>query len=175
MILIYDVIAEPWAIFLFLPIAMSVILFGAMMLYFSFKIMAESTKWFDKKIRWIPLMLLWLAYSIFIFNIDFITIEDTETVKTQVGILPLTILVILLLFFLIRTAHEIRTVGLKVSEGISKERMKIFQKGIYIMITSIFINIPAHIFDGLAVLTLIFFYVLLAGECVIAYAFLKKF
>ncbi len=175
LILIYDIIAQSWAIFLFLPIAMSVILFGAMMLFFSFKIMSESTKWFDRKVRWVPWVLAWLIYSIIIFNIDFITIEDAETVKTQVAILPLLFLVLLLFSFLVKTAYEIKTVGLKVTEGISKERMKIFQKGIYIMIISIFVNIPAHLFDGLAVLTLIFFYVLLAGECMIAYAFLKKF
>jgi len=177
LILLYDIIAEPWAIKLFLPISMSIILGGPILLYFTFRVILESSNWLRNKWNWLPAVIIWFTYTIWILTGDYITIEEgTETVKTQVAMAPLAVMVLILLLFLIRTAYEINKFGLKdMAEGPTKERLKLFLAGIYTIIASIFVNIPVHFIDGLTWLMVVFFYMFLVAELIFAYAFLKKY
>jgi hypothetical protein len=175
-IFILDISATEWVIHLFLPLALVIIMLGTLFLYFGFQVLSNSVKWFDKKIRWVPYLAFWAIYSIWIMADQSLTeiISTIPVVQTRFNIVPLAIMVLYLFFFLIITIIEIRRT-LKIVDGVVKKRMLYFKYGIIIMIFAIIEVIPAHLFDGLIVLSYIFFYILLIGSIIIAYAFLNPF
>jgi len=174
-IFIYDIAATPWVIHLFLPIGMSWIMFGTLCLYFGFQVLNNSVKWFDKKRRWIPYLVVWAIYTVWILaDQSLLHIESLAPVKTQFAVSGLAIMVLFLFFFLIKTMIEI-VKTLKIVKGTMNKRLKIILYGIIVMIFAIVEVIPAHLFEGLVVLAYVFFYIICIGAAIIAYAFLKKF
>ncbi|MHA1520775.1 MAG: hypothetical protein ACTSRK_11385 [Promethearchaeota archaeon] len=145
-ILVYDIIGKTWAIQTFLPIAMTCILIGTLMLFFSMLCIIKSDKWFDDWYHWVPYVLIVIAYAIYILtNKNFITILDTEVVNTQIDLIPLGILVVLLLFFLGASEYVVIFFGIKKTEGDSRKKMNLFSTGIIFGIIAILINVVSQI------------------------------
>ncbi len=145
-ILAYDIIGEPWAIQTFLPIAMCCILIGTLMIFFSMMCIVKSEKWFDNWSRWVPYVLIVIAYGVYILtNKNFITILETEVVNTQIDLIPLGILVVLLLFFLGASEYVVIAFGIKKTEGDSRKKMKLFSTGILFGILAIIFNVVSQI------------------------------
>ena len=145
-ILAYDIIGEAWAIQTFLPIAMCCILIGTLMIFFSMLCIVKSDKWFDIWYRWMPYVLIVIAYGVYILtNQNFITILDTEVVNTQINFVPLGILVGLLLFFLGASEYIVIVFGIKKTEGDTKKNMKLFSTGTLFGILAILFNVVSQI------------------------------
>ena len=175
-VFLLNVLSTEWAIKIFLPIGMAVIMHGAMCLYFGFQVLANSVNWFNEKMRWVPHLMIWIVYTIWILVdrslVNVISLEPSPVV--QFNLAALAIMAVFSVFFLIKSMIEVKK-SLKVVDGVMKKRMLYFQNGIRTLVVSIILVVLANVSHELIFLMTIFFYVLLIGAFIIAYAFLKSF
>jgi hypothetical protein len=173
-VFIYDIIQKEWAIKFFLPIAISFIVIGAMLFYFTMKVLIYSTKWFEKKIKWGVFIIIVLIFIIVINFGDFVTVTNLNPVNSSFDLIPLSIMALLLFYFILASLYYINTVAIKILEGIAKKRIMYFRLGLYIFLLSLCVNVVTNLFDNMEILDLVFYFLLFIGEGTFAYAFLFK-
>ena len=96
-ILTYDILypifpTQDWIVQGFYRICVIALFFGTMFLFFTIKVMCQSSAWLTKK-NTIPYAVIILAYSIAIWFIDFLEILPGDQVNTQTKILLLELTV----------------------------------------------------------------------------------
>lgn len=145
-IFIYDLIGTAVSIRIFLPLAMSSILIGSMLVYFALSAIVHSPQIFEDRIRWVPFTLISIGYSIFL-NLykDMITIISYVPVNTQISLVPLIILVLMVYGYLGGSYFILqRFIKSNVSPD-SNTRLKIFANGILIGLFAVTINVASQI------------------------------
>ncbi len=171
-VFMYDLIAEPWAIQLFLPIGISCVVLAGLFLYYTFNILSESTKWFDNLKNWVPSLIVVIVYIIYILFVPFIYIESLDPPNTRIELVPLVLMLLLLLYFIIKVLTKIQKVALKSLTGTALERMIHFRTAIVILLLSLFVNIPTQIFENMGLLDQIFYIMIAVAEAMFGYAFI---
>jgi hypothetical protein len=171
-VFMYDVIAKPWAIQVFLPIGISCVVLAGLFLYYTFNILSESTKWFDALKNWVPSLVVVILFIIYIFSVPFIFIESLEPPNTRIEIVPLVLMLLILLYFLFNVLAKIQRVALKSLTGTALQRMIHFRTAIVILIIALFVNIPTQLFENMGLLDQIFYIMIAIGEITFGYAFL---
>ena len=97
-ILFYDLVAEVWAVQVFLRAAMISILFVGVFIFYTIQILVFSSKNLMKKRNWVPFLLASLVYAVYlILEENFITIHSIDPVNVSINMLPLLILIAQLL------------------------------------------------------------------------------
>ncbi|UYP45468.1 hypothetical protein NEF87_001753 [Candidatus Lokiarchaeum ossiferum] len=176
-ILLYDIIATSWAIQIFYRIALSMILAGVIGLFFSMKVLVDSTKWFNLKMNWIPYVGWWAGFTLYmIIDRGFITVlESDEIVNTQMDLIPLAVLIGSVMAVLFYSIFKLNKYGIQRSKGISHDRMKRFAYGLLANIVALFVNIPGQIISDPVIgpiFDVVFFFILLIAVIIITSSFL---
>ncbi|MHA1111066.1 MAG: hypothetical protein ACTSRE_08175 [Promethearchaeota archaeon] len=173
--IVYPIVKLDWIIQTFYRICVIALFFGTMFLYFSTKVMSQSSAWLTKK-NTIPYALTILAYSIMIWFIPFLTIVSGDQVNTQTEIMwPLYILIAGVAYFIVLSMIGLYRFGISKSEGSHRKKMIIFFSGLAVSMLAIVINVLSNILaDPLGILDIIFFGVLAIAMITMTFGFIGK-
>ena len=177
-ILLYDLIATAWAIMVFYRIALSMILAAVTAIFFSMKVIVESTKWFQFTKNWLPYVIWWAGFTLYmIIDQNFIRIIESDVVNTQISIIPLAVMLGSILALLFYSMFTLYTQGIKNTSGISQARMKRFGAGLLVNMLALFVNIPGQLVSDPevgAILDMLFFLTMFIAVIVLTSSFLMK-
>ena len=179
-ILLYDLLESNWAVQIFLRISMISAFVGSNLIYFSMQCLVNSSHWFDKKSNWIPHFIVAFIYLIYLILVDFITFtllpEGGVNVKT--ALLPTAIMGLGMLFYLGSSLYFVNKYGIKKTQGIQQQKMKIFSLGIIFGILSILVSISSQLpflNDATGtLLDILFFSILALSLMVLTLGFITK-
>ncbi|MBD3353212.1 MAG: hypothetical protein GF364_17160 [Candidatus Lokiarchaeota archaeon] len=176
-ILIYDLALNAIVIQILYRIAISSLLVGTMLLYFTMQIMVHSSTWLDNKKKIIPWIIAVIGFIIWIIIDEVVDIVDIETANTQIRLMPLLVLVLFILVFLITSIVDLYLHGIRKIKRERKMHMIIFLTGLIICLISIGISIASQIVSDVEtgqLLDVIFFAVLSLGMIVVAIGFSRN-
>ena len=173
--IVYPLVKLDWIVQTFYRICVIALFFGTMALFFSTKVMSQSSAWLTKK-NTIPYAVIILAYSIMIWFIPFLTIVSGDQVNTQTEIMwPLYILIAGVSYFIIMSMIGLYRFGISKSEGARKKKMITFFSGLAVSMLAIVINVLSNILDDpLGILDVIFFGVLAIAMITMTFGFIGR-
>lgn len=179
-ILIYDILfpifpSQDWIVQVFYRICVIGLFFGTMFLFFTIKVMCQSSAWLTKK-NTIPYAVIILAYSIAIWFIDFLEILPGDQVNTQTKIMiPLYVLIAGVAYFIIFSMIGLYRFGISKSEGTKKKKMVTFFSGLAVSMLAIVINVLSNLLaDPLGILDVLFFGTLAIAMVVMTFGFVGR-
>lgn len=176
-ILAYDLIHTELAIQIFYRIAISGLLLGVILLYFSMQIMVHSSAWLENKKIIRSLLGFWLIYTIIIVFADVVDIVEVFPVNTQMNLPLLMIIVVAIILVIITTILDLYLHGIKHAEKNQRANRWIFLLGLIIALLSVFLSILSSVvedeFTGF-ILDLFTFSVLALSQVVMALGFFRK-
>jgi hypothetical protein len=143
-ILFYDLVAQEWAIQVFLRVGLVSIMVAAAYIFFAFQVVVHSSHWWKKKRTIYLLHGLIAVYAAWIALADFITVVALEPVVDSTMDLPeLVVLVVVVLGLLFHTAWDLYDVGIKNAIGAMRDKMKLVFTGLCVIIGNIFVNVAS--------------------------------
>jgi len=176
-ILFYDLVAEVWAIQVFLRAAMISILFVGVFVFYTIQILVFSSKNLMKKRNWVPFLLASLGYSVYlIFEQNFITILSIDPVNVSINMLPLLILIAQLLFYVLFSLFFLVKNGIMQSTGQTKKKITIYTLGLSLTLIAIVINIISQLVaaDMGEILDVVYFAIIWLSVTIMSIGFLLK-
>jgi hypothetical protein len=176
-ILTYDLIRQEIVIQFFYRIAISSILLGVILLYFSMQIMVHSSTWLENKKTIYSLLIFWLIYTIIIIFGDVIEIIDINVANTQMNLPLLIILVFGLILLILTSIFDLYFHGIKHAEKSHKSNRWLFLLGLVISLLSMFFSILSAVVEDETLgfyFDIITFSVLALSQVVMSMSFLRK-
>ena len=176
-ILFYDLVAEVWAVQVFLRAAMISILFAGVFIFYTIQILIFSSKNLMKKRNWVPFLLASLGYSVYlIFEQNFITILSIDPVNVSIYMLPLLILIAQLLFYVLFSLFFLVKNGIMQSTGQTKKKISIYTLGLSFTLVAIVLNIISQLVaaDLGEILDVVYFAIICLSVSVMSIGFLLK-
>jgi hypothetical protein len=176
-ILFYDLVAEVWAVQVFLRAAMISILFVGVFIFYTIQILVFSSKNLMKKKNWVPFLVASLVYSVYlILEQNFITILSIDPVNVSINMLPLLILIAQLLFYVLFSIFFLVKNGIMQTTGQTKKKITIYTIGLSLTLIAIVLNIISQLVaaDVGEILDVVYFAIICLSVSVMSIGFLLK-
>lgn len=171
---IYSIIAKEWAIKLFISFGMSALLIAVLLLYFTMRLLIDSSARLGRKEILIYSSITSIIILIIIFS-DFITVLDEEKSVTSFNPFVLYTYALFIMVMLIHGSYSTYIYGIKHSEGRSRKRMIYFFWGLITLIIGLITESIGNFFPELELLfDLTLFSLIAFGMLLLARVFLAK-